>query len=387
MKVGKCKFPRGGTSLTDQFPAHVIRNQSTKAFGAVASLTGHIRWCLTGTPIQNRLEDLGALVQFLQVPGLAKAYDFKKHCINPAVKMRNRGSDNLRALLQCICIRRTKELIRLPEFQTVERCLVLSQNEKSAYEMIVKRYKASIDDAISGRKPADAYRYIFQALLKLRQVCNHGRIMESSPKQGKEQEDKLLARLQEGTVFCAYCSVQVGFDGPSDETPVAELVGCGHIVCRGCLELYHEDLQRIKEGFEIACRTCSVPLAEENSNIDSPQGAEVVNAPGSPGAQSASTKFASVLEDIKCSIPLNKWYVPVMILRSLSQNNDIYSIVFSSWRKSLDEFAAILSIKNMRFVQLDGTLNLPARQQILDTFRSDEATSILLMTLATGSVG
>jgi len=61
--------------------------------------------------------------------------------------------------------------------------------------------------------------------------------------------------------------------------------------------------------------------------------------------------------------------------------------VFSSWRKSLDAFAAVLPQYGISFVQLDGSLSLPERQQVLDAFRHDEKKTVLLMTLATGAVG
>eukprot|EP00920_Eleutheroschizon_duboscqi_P024808 GHVT01061521.1.p1 GENE.GHVT01061521.1~~GHVT01061521.1.p1 ORF type:complete len:354 (+),score=84.76 GHVT01061521.1:71-1063(+) len=47
--------------------AHYIKNRHTRAFRAVVSLSAGRRWCLTGTPIQNSLNDLFALVAFLGV--------------------------------------------------------------------------------------------------------------------------------------------------------------------------------------------------------------------------------------------------------------------------------------------------------------------------------
>ncbi|OQD67879.1 hypothetical protein PENPOL_c003G05250 [Penicillium polonicum] len=63
--------------------AHYIRNRATKQFQAVVNLSAQHRWCLTGTPIQNSIEDLGALVAFLRVPILDRVASFRKFISTP----------------------------------------------------------------------------------------------------------------------------------------------------------------------------------------------------------------------------------------------------------------------------------------------------------------
>ena len=47
--------------------AHVIRTRTTRQFSACTALQGDRRWCLTGTPFQNKLEDLYSLVCFMRL--------------------------------------------------------------------------------------------------------------------------------------------------------------------------------------------------------------------------------------------------------------------------------------------------------------------------------
>jgi SNF2 family DNA or RNA helicase len=63
------------------------------------------------------------------------------------------------------------------------------------------------------------------------------------------------------------------------------------------------------------------------------------------------------------------------------------SIVFSFWKRTLATIAGIFLNRGIPFVQLDGSLNLQARREVLDAFDHKPETRVLLMTLGTGAVG
>ncbi|KAK2994108.1 hypothetical protein RJ640_003631 [Escallonia rubra] len=46
---------------------HTIKSSRTQCAQAAFKLSSHCRWCLTGTPLQNNLEDLYGLLCFLHV--------------------------------------------------------------------------------------------------------------------------------------------------------------------------------------------------------------------------------------------------------------------------------------------------------------------------------
>ena len=121
----------------------------------------------------------------------------------------------------------------------------------------------------------------------------------------------MLALLQEGDVSCAYCSTQVGLDRPKEEMPAAKLDPCAHVVCNGCLQKYHEDMEKVKRGVEIACPNCSTPLRE--SNLQPFQFANVDVGQVSPGSHLVSTKFAKIVEDIRMHGTADKWYVLLLL--------------------------------------------------------------------------
>ena len=65
----------------------------------------------------------------------------------------------------------------------------------------------------------------------------------------------------------------------------------------------------------------------------------------------------------------------------------ISSIVFSTWKKSLELVARLLAVKNIPFVSVDGSVSLKDRKNVLLDFQENSTTAVLLMTLGTGAMG
>jgi superfamily II DNA/RNA helicase len=63
------------------------------------------------------------------------------------------------------------------------------------------------------------------------------------------------------------------------------------------------------------------------------------------------------------------------------------SLVFSSWRLTLDFLARLLSQRGIPFLQIDGRNGGADRQKKLTAFREDASIPVLLMSIDVGSVG
>lgn len=108
MKVSSCSFCESLSILKLSMTAHRIGNRSTQTFSAVCAVMSPRRWCLTGTPIQNSLDNYGALLEFLRLSPFIQGYQFKRWIMHPFLK-RDLGSvEKLRLLVQATCLRRTK---------------------------------------------------------------------------------------------------------------------------------------------------------------------------------------------------------------------------------------------------------------------------------------
>lgn len=64
------------TEIQDE--AHCIKTRTTMTAKATFALKVNYRWCLTGTPLQNRIGEFFSLIRFLNIRPFASY--FCKHC-------------------------------------------------------------------------------------------------------------------------------------------------------------------------------------------------------------------------------------------------------------------------------------------------------------------
>eukprot|EP00047_Mylnosiga_fluctuans_P017888 m.65180 g.65180 ORF g.65180 m.65180 type:complete len:651 (+) comp7311_c0_seq1:1-1953(+) len=102
--------------------AHRLKNSSTKTCSAIASLSARRRIALTGTPIQNDLQEFFAIVEFCRPGILGNLSTFRRVYEEPIVQSRQpqatadqktlgRGrAAELNRIVQMFCLRRTEEV-------------------------------------------------------------------------------------------------------------------------------------------------------------------------------------------------------------------------------------------------------------------------------------
>jgi SWI/SNF-related matrix-associated actin-dependent regulator of chromatin subfamily A3 len=154
--------------------AHWIRNKGSTQFKAAAALQSAHRWCLTGTPIQNSLNDLLSLLSFLSFEPFSSPIIFQRHVLEPLARDPQAGASNLRELLRTICLRRDEKLLKLPEpsFERVD--VALQEGERILYNKIMAQCAREIDDTVSSQVKIKKYSILFIAMTKLRRLCNNG---------------------------------------------------------------------------------------------------------------------------------------------------------------------------------------------------------------------
>jgi SWI/SNF-related matrix-associated actin-dependent regulator of chromatin subfamily A3 len=293
--------------LTEIFIAHSIRHEATKQFRAVSILSAKFRWCLTGTPIQNSLTDLGALVKFLRVPLLETTAAFRYYIAHP-IESEDRGDfSNLRSLLNSICLRRTNDILELPKPVTLLHQLELSRVEDEEYANIGETYRQEIGKAFSGHKTSEAYCGILRAILHLRLLCNHGTYNASSQDYNGElppDPDEAITLLQQSdSAICAYCSCDITSIGKHDDPESGTLTVCSHILCGDCVPQYKVDLDKLKQGNKAQCPLCYALISQNFLALEGKGRIKGCSSPGSLDSfdfsEGYSSKLSTLLEDVE----------------------------------------------------------------------------------------
>ena len=172
--------------------AHSIRNQGTDAAQSCYALESTCRWAITGTPIQNRVDDLFSLIKFLRHEPWDKWRWWQKAVTIPLAADDKRGYVALEEVLRTLMLRRTKQtidsatgksIVDLPSRRTEIVYVELNPSERSFYDAFATRSREmslSIIQSCGGGAVGSAaksaiggYAALFTLLMRLRQACDH----------------------------------------------------------------------------------------------------------------------------------------------------------------------------------------------------------------------
>lgn len=162
--------------------AHSIKNRATNYFRACASLRARHRWCLTGTPIQNSLDDVFSLLSFLQYEPWSRVAWWKRVIARPFESGEAASAlARLKAILTPVLLRRTKHsrdkrgelIVRLPTKKVELVTLSFSPDERAFYRAVYDKSRAEFNGFVASGSAMSSYVAIFALLLRLRQACDH----------------------------------------------------------------------------------------------------------------------------------------------------------------------------------------------------------------------
>ncbi|MCJ1395975.1 hypothetical protein MMC18_008861 [Xylographa bjoerkii] len=187
--------------------AHTIKNRNAKATQACYALRAEYRWCLTGTPMQNNLDELQSLIKFLRIKPYNELAVWREQITKPMNSGRGGiAMKRLQFFLKAFMKRRTKDVLKAEGalnpggkadaegkpshgFKITERKIEkivaeFTEKEKKFYESLEQRTDQSLEKMMSGKTMNYASALVL--LLRLRQACNHPELVSRSMAKDKD---------------------------------------------------------------------------------------------------------------------------------------------------------------------------------------------------------
>ena len=171
--------------------AQFIKNPKSQASVACKRLRARHRLALTGTPIENSIQDLLSILEFTN-PGLLR--------FSAGENAPKDVESALARLLRPFMLRRTKEavLTELPEKTEQVLFCEMSKEEAEYYAVIREKYRESIEQSVTKNGLAKSKLHVLEALLRLRQAsCHAGLIDETKRSEPSAKLELLLAQIKE----------------------------------------------------------------------------------------------------------------------------------------------------------------------------------------------
>ncbi|CEO98810.1 hypothetical protein PBRA_006924 [Plasmodiophora brassicae] len=375
--------------------AHLIKNGSSKWSRACCELNAKYRLCLTGTPVQNSMQDLGSLLKFLRIRPYNRRGVFSK--IEKRLRaMQKKGNDTGAAkawapiglLLRSLMLRRRKHevLHELPPrtVTTVVEEFSLEELEvyKAVEEQSVLKFNKYLRDGTVIRNSAN----ILVMIMRLRQCCDHPSLLPTEkgddrvPDSERQREVKLsqpilrrLGEIEEGQFGVQECGICLDV-----ATPPVVASCCGKISCADC---FRQSLEATH-----CCAYCrasqeDVLIATLHSAAEALGRLAELEAGLPADVQKMLRDVAVILESTK----INKLISILEATRKTDPKEK--TIVFSQFTSFLDLIEPKLAERGFTFVRYDGTLNRQEKGLVISEFHKDDSVTVLLASLKCASLG
>ena len=374
--------------------AHSIKSRTTGVAKACFALEGTYKWCLSGTPVQNRIGEFFSLLRFLEVrpfadyfckrcpctmlhwqldeshmcveckhAGMEHVSVFNQELLNPITqseeqKDRDAAMAKLHLITARIMLRRIKRdytsSMELPPKEVIIHNEFFGPIERDFSSSIMSNTTRTFDTYVARGVMLNNYANIFGLIMQMRQVANHPDLLL-----------KKNAHEGQNVLVCNIC------DEVAEEAIRSQ---CKHDFCRACVKQYVTSVE--ETGGDADCPRCHIPLSIDFDQPDIEQDEEVV--------KKSSIINRIKMEDWTSSTKIEMLIYDLYKLRSKKQT--LKSIVFSQFTSMLQLIEWRLRRAGFNTVMLDGTMTPIQRQRSIDHFMNNPECEIFLVSLKAGGV-
>jgi SNF2 family DNA or RNA helicase len=179
--------------------AQVIKNPDSQIAKAAHKISGKFRVALSGTPVENHLEDLWSQFHFIN-PGLLGSLDsFSESFVGPMGRGDTQVTQKLKSRIKPFILRRLKKEVAPelpPRIEQILHC-ELDVEERKTYEMLMG---ATRQEVLKNLEQGDGGSVMkaLEAILRLRQACCHRALIPGeSAVESSSKTDLLMETLEE----------------------------------------------------------------------------------------------------------------------------------------------------------------------------------------------
>ncbi|KAF2012757.1 hypothetical protein BU24DRAFT_443104 [Aaosphaeria arxii CBS 175.79] len=374
--------------------AHSIKSRVTGVAKACFALKGTYKWCLSGTPVQNRIGEFFSLLRFLEVRPFADYFCrscpceqlhwqvdeeylctacghgmsehisvFNQELLNPITgddpELREDALTKLHMITARIMLRRMKRdhtnSMELPMKDIVIHNEFFSAVERDFSTSIMTNTSRKFDTYVAQGVMLNNYANIFGLIMQMRQVANHPDLLLK----------KTAAEGSQNVFVCNIC------DEPAEDAIRSR---CHHEFCRACVKDFMETCE--SSGIDADCPRCHIGLSIDFEQPELEQDEEQV-------------KKTSIINRIKMENWTSSTKIEMLVydlykLRSKKQT--LKSIVFSQFTSMLQLIEWRLRRAGFNTVMLDGSMTPAMRQKSIEHFMTNPDVEVFLVSLKAGGV-
>ncbi|KAF2028439.1 hypothetical protein EK21DRAFT_90718 [Setomelanomma holmii] len=374
--------------------AHSIKSRNTGVAKACFALQGNFKWCLSGTPVQNRIGEFFSLLRFLEVRPFADYFCrscdceklhwatdddhmcvacnhgasehisvFNQELLNPITgddpELREDALTKLHMITARIMLRRMKRdhtnSMELPMKDIIIHNEFFSDIERDFSSSIMTNSTRNFDTYVAQGVMLNNYANIFGLIMQMRQVANHPDLLLK----------KNAAEGAQNVYVCNIC------DEPAEDAVRSR---CHHEFCRACVKDFMDTCEA--SGTDADCPRCHIALTIDFEQPELEQDED-------------SVKKTSIINRIKMENWTSSTKIEMLVydlykLRSKKQT--LKSIVFSQFTSMLQLIEWRLRRAGFNTVMLDGSMTPAMRQKSIDHFMTNPNVEVFLVSLKAGGV-
>jgi superfamily II DNA or RNA helicase len=175
--------------------AQAIKNETSQTARAAFTLRGAFRVALSGTPVENRLEELWSVMHFTNPGLLGGRSSFQERYVGPIANGDAEAAARLRAKIRPFVLRRLKREV-LPELPPRTEAVLhveLDEAERSVYDAV----RAAAQKEVADQFAHGGMLAALEALLRLRQAASHSALVPGQKAETSSKIERLLEALTE----------------------------------------------------------------------------------------------------------------------------------------------------------------------------------------------